>query len=656
MRNLSIGMKLAICFALIVGIFVSVAIIEYRANREVDARMAEYIHWNDVALGLSEQVSRSTIQLVNAMFVYRMDDSAENLARLDALLVDSQSGILSWYESLRGDDIALLYDAVSGASESFLRRSPEETLSQLERAVAVVAGREDLGSRAVGGQSASTPVGPAVTYVDGLYHGEYTHVDGHGWRPFVNFVIDGGRITGSHFDYVNPDGVLKTDDESYAALMDRLHGLTPRRYVTGMSSQFLRRQAAGIDGVTGATESVHEFNELAERMLVQAEVGDTAPVVLPMNAPYGASESEPGPDGLLAEVAVHYKDGRIVGVDFTAEDAEGQVREITNPRTIERLTEAVVATQRADGVLRIGSADVRTRFVTLVEQAMAMRVEAGPPPVTAEIPDWLARATAGVAQVSYTDGLYHGEYSHVDGHDWRPFLNINIEGGRIVSALLDYIDPDGVLKSEDESYEALMDRLHGMTPKRYARGLNSQLVASQTAGVDGVTGATHSSHEFNELSALLLDRARSGNNEPVVLPMNGGYHASESEAGDDGLLWEIAIEYVDDEIESVDVSAEDIEGQIREIADQASVAQLTTALMAAGDPGAVGRAGDTAVRERFLALAEQAIAIRRQVTPDPPVTAEIPDWVGPVTAPGEGDGGADGSVAGAAAEQPREGG
>ncbi len=41
----------------------------------------------------------------------------------------------------------------------------------------------------------------------------------------------------------------------------------------------------------------------------------------------------------------------------------------------------------------------------------------------------------------YEDGVYFATYSHVDGHGWQPFLEIEVEDGEIVETSSDYAAP-----------------------------------------------------------------------------------------------------------------------------------------------------------------------------------------------------------------------
>ncbi|WP_313467252.1 FMN-binding protein, partial [Carnobacterium sp.] len=81
-----------------------------------------------------------------------------------------------------------------------------------------------------------------------------------------------------------------------------------------------------------------------------------------------------------------------------------------------------------------------------------------------------------------------------------------------------YLDKDGNLKSEDEEYQKAMKEKSGTGPAEYIPELNAELVAKgDPADVEVVTGATHSSESFKKYAQQLVDAAKEGKTETIMV-------------------------------------------------------------------------------------------------------------------------------------------
>ncbi|MCT8978615.1 FMN-binding protein [Clostridium sp. CX1] len=109
------------------------------------------------------------------------------------------------------------------------------------------------------------------------------------------------------------------------------------------------------------------------------------------------------------------------------------------------------------------------------------------------------------------DGKYKAEASDFDDKGWKPFVEMEVNGGKIATVKFDYTNKDGKFKSEDAEYNKNMEAKVKTGPAKYTKQLSEDLVAKQDpAKVDTVTGATHSTDNFKKLSTQLVDNAKKG--------------------------------------------------------------------------------------------------------------------------------------------------
>jgi len=124
------------------------------------------------------------------------------------------------------------------------------------------------------------------TYVDGDYSATFEELDSHGWNAFVEFTLTGDEISNVTFDYLNADGVLKSEDSAYNARMLSITGVTnPETYCPQIEAAIANTTIAPeyepIDVVTGATHSGENANMLMEAALEAAIDGEPMDVVIP---------------------------------------------------------------------------------------------------------------------------------------------------------------------------------------------------------------------------------------------------------------------------------------------------------------------------------------------------------------------------------------
>lgn len=223
------------------------------------------------------------------------------------------------------------------------------------------------------------------------------------------------------------------------------------------------------------------------------------------------------------------------------------------------------------------------------------------------------------------DGTYFGTSEFTDANGWAPFLQIQVEGGRIADALFDYANPVGALKSQDAPYNQRMKAASGSSPEEFSPALAGALVDNQRLPVETITGATSSSRWFNQLAEAVVERARAGDRRVTLLPMSATYRA-EDESDERGWIGTIAVTYERQTI--TDVRYDEVQREGNTVTDRKSenegyiaawkaangvdldevLHRLAEQLMAEGRPAGVDLiSGATSMSRRFRVLARQAI-------------------------------------------------
>jgi major membrane immunogen (membrane-anchored lipoprotein) len=231
----------------------------------------------------------------------------------------------------------------------------------------------------------------SATLEDGTYKATYSHMDSHGWRAFVELTVDGGEITDATFDYVNPDGQLKTEDEGYAERMGQYsdNGMTPAEASEALEAGLVEQQdPAAVDVVTGATHSSHNFQDLAAAAIENAKAGDTSTAVLPQNGTYTA-EGELDDHGWKPVLEVTFEDGDITEVmydEFDEEENSKRADEDYNARleeesdvTVEdafsQLESRLLEEQSVESVDVVsGATSSSNKFIELANDIMEQRI------------------------------------------------------------------------------------------------------------------------------------------------------------------------------------------------------------------------------------------------------------------------------------------
>lgn len=127
-------------------------------------------------------------------------------------------------------------------------------------------------------------------------------------------------------------------------------------------------------------------------------------------------------------------------------------------------------------------------------------------------------ASSEVAAGELQDGTYKLEEKNLDKNGWKADFALTVKDGKITESNYDYLDKDGNLKSENEEYEKAMKEKTGTGPAEYIPELNAELVAKgDPADVEVVTGATHSSESFKKYAQQLVDAAKEGNTETIMV-------------------------------------------------------------------------------------------------------------------------------------------
>jgi major membrane immunogen (membrane-anchored lipoprotein) len=110
---------------------------------------------------------------------------------------------------------------------------------------------------------------------DGYYTAEAAEFDEHGWKEYVTICVSGGQIILIEYNAYNPTGLVKSWDMDYMRIMNAVDGTYPNAYTRMYGRQFLDRQSADVDCISGATNSYYSFVRLAGAVLENARSGDS---------------------------------------------------------------------------------------------------------------------------------------------------------------------------------------------------------------------------------------------------------------------------------------------------------------------------------------------------------------------------------------------
>ncbi|MGA2765585.1 MAG: FMN-binding protein [Spirochaetia bacterium] len=254
----------------------------------------------------------------------------------------------------------------------------------------------------VGGFALAACSGKTGQMRDGTYLATYAQADAYGWHEFLQISVKGGKIASAKFDAISPERKLKTNDQQYSALMKKISGTAPQQYAKKLEEALVQKQITPIDAVSGATESSKSFNQLADRLVAPAKVGNTSPVIIAQNATYTA-EGKPDEDGWIPHLEVTFDNGQISKVYFEDVKKKGdavvarqtddtayqkEYRKATKNTLIEVLTKLETSLQQSGDPSKVatvsGASEYSDNFRTLAKDIIhKQRVSISPQDIQA---------------------------------------------------------------------------------------------------------------------------------------------------------------------------------------------------------------------------------------------------------------------------------
>ena len=134
------------------------------------------------------------------------------------------------------------------------------------------------------------------------------------------------------------------------------------------------------------------------------------------------------------------------------------------------------------------------------------------------LPLFLAVCLVGCGK---TEGLQDGYYTAQAADfnfGWKEYITIMVKGGSIVSVEYNAENASGFIKSWDNAYMQTMLHSNGTYPNEYTRYYANQLLEGRRDDdIDALSGATSSYGSFQKLSEAVLEQARKGDSDIVVV-------------------------------------------------------------------------------------------------------------------------------------------
>lgn len=125
--------------------------------------------------------------------------------------------------------------------------------------------------------------------------------------------------------------------------------------------------------------------------------------------------------------------------------------------------------------------------------------------------------TACSEKTELQDGYYTAQAKDFS-HGWKEYITIMVKGGSIVSVEYNAENASGFIKSWDNAYMQTMLHSNGTYPNEYTRYYASQLLEGRRDDdIDALSGATSSYGSFQKLSEAVLEQARKGDSDIVVV-------------------------------------------------------------------------------------------------------------------------------------------
>ncbi len=113
------------------------------------------------------------------------------------------------------------------------------------------------------------------------------------------------------------------------------------------------------------------------------------------------------------------------------------------------------------------------------------------------------------------DGYYTAQAQEFS-HGWKEYVTIMVKGGSIVSVEYNAENASGFIKSWDNAYMQNMLHSNGTYPNEYTRNYAGQLLEGQ-GQIDAISGASSSHDSFKKLAAAVLEQAKKGDSDVVIV-------------------------------------------------------------------------------------------------------------------------------------------
>ena len=125
--------------------------------------------------------------------------------------------------------------------------------------------------------------------------------------------------------------------------------------------------------------------------------------------------------------------------------------------------------------------------------------------------------TACSEKTELQDGYYTAQAKDFS-HGWKEYITIMVKGGSIVSVEYNAENASGFIKSWDNAYMQTMLHSNGTYPNEYTRYYANQLLEGRRDDdIDAISGASSSYGSFLKLSEAVLEQARKGDSDVVVV-------------------------------------------------------------------------------------------------------------------------------------------
>lgn len=129
----------------------------------------------------------------------------------------------------------------------------------------------------------------------------------------------------------------------------------------------------------------------------------------------------------------------------------------------------------------------------------------------------ISKDTTSDVATELKDGKYKLEEKNYS-NNYRYVLELEVKNGEISDVEFDSIDKDGNSKREDAEYIEIMKDKSGTSPDIFLDELEDSLEESKDPDkVDTVTGATHTTDSFKEYAKQLINNAKKGNSETIII-------------------------------------------------------------------------------------------------------------------------------------------